>query len=141
MTTLDDCTIIQLPKMASTKGNLTPVHALEHVPFEIERVYYIYDVPGGESRGAHAHKELQQFFVALMGGFEVVLDDGSNRQKFLLNRAYYGLYVPRLIWRELINFSSGGICLVMASLPYDPSDYIRDYEEFLGIKQRDRSRQ
>jgi hypothetical protein len=138
MTTLDDCTIIQLPKMASTKGNLTPVYALEHVPFEIERVYYIYDVPGGESRGAHAHRELRQFFVALMGGFEVVLDDGSTRKKFLLNRAYYGLYVPRLIWRELINFSSGGICLVMASLPYDPSDYIRDYEEFLRIKQRDR---
>jgi dTDP-4-dehydrorhamnose 3,5-epimerase-like enzyme len=106
------------------------------VPFTIERVYYLYDVPGGETRGGHAHLDLQQLVVAVMGSFELVLDDGEERRTIRLDRAYQGVYVPRLIWRELVNFSSGCICMVLASRPYEENDYIRDYSEFLECKRQ-----
>ena len=125
-----DCKIINLPKISSEKGNLTFIEGQEHIPFTINRIYYLYDVPGGEIRGAHAHKNLQQFFVAASGSFDVVLDDGINKARFHLNRSYYGLYVPALLWRELDNFSSGSVCLVLASTYYEESDYIRNYEDF-----------
>jgi dTDP-4-dehydrorhamnose 3,5-epimerase-like enzyme len=135
-TTIDDCKLIQLPKISERKGALTPIYSGEHVPFEVQRVFYIYDVPGGEGRGAHAHKKLYQFLVSVMGAFDVVLDDGSNTRRVRLDRAYYGLLIPPMIWAHEENFSSGGICLVLASLPYDESDYIRDYETFLKEKQK-----
>jgi hypothetical protein len=113
-------------------GNITPIEGREHLPFDIARVYYLYDIPGGETRGGHAHKRLEQFMVAAMGSFDVILDDGERRQTVHLDRAYFGIYIPRLVWRELVNFSSGAICLVFASLPYDEGEYIRDYEEFLA---------
>lgn len=133
-TTIHDCTLIDLPKISERKGAITPIYGEEHVPFRIERIYYLYDVPGGESRGGHAHKELQQLIVSVMGAFDVVLDDGHERKKVHLDRAYYGLYISTMIWRELENFSSGGICLVLASAAYDEKDYIRDYQEFLKLK-------
>jgi hypothetical protein len=120
--------------MQSAAGSITPVEGGREVPFAIERVYYLYDVPGGESRGGHAHRALQQLIVSVMGSFDIVLDDGASRKTVRLDRAYQGLYVPRLIWRELINFSSGGICMVLASQPYEEADYIRDYNEFLECK-------
>ena len=130
-TSVYDCRLIDLPKISERKGAITPIYGEEHVPFRIERVYYLYDVPGGESRGGHAHKELQQLIVSVMGAFDVILDDGHERKKVHLDRAYYGLYIPTMIWRELEDFSSGGICLVLASAQYDEKDYIRDYQEFL----------
>jgi WxcM-like, C-terminal len=134
MTTVHDCKLLELPKISRPQGNITPAENCQLIPFDILRVYYLYDVPGGETRGGHAHKELQQLIVSVMGAFDVVLDDGYQRRTVLLNRAYYGLYMPRLIWRELVNFSSGGICLVLASLPYDENEYIRDYDLFLKYK-------
>jgi hypothetical protein len=131
MPTIYDCSVIELPRIHSLSGNITPVYGGEHIPFDIARVYYLYDVPGGETRGGHAHKNLQQLIVAASGSFDVLLDDGGNRKVVNLNRPYYGLYLPRLIWRELLNFSSGGICLVLASEIYDESDYYRDYETFV----------
>ncbi|MCG3209396.1 MAG: TDP-4-oxo-6-deoxy-alpha-D-glucose-3,4-oxoisomerase [Anaerolineae bacterium] len=140
MTTINDCKIIELSKITtSTQGSLTPIYSGEHIPFDIARVYYLYDVPGGAVRGGHAHKELQQLIVAAMGAFSVVLDDGYTKKTFVLNRAYLGLYVPQFIWRELVDFSSGGICLVLASHPYNENDYIRDYEQFLRYKHRGNS--
>ena len=136
MTTVDDCKLIDLPKITARQGNITPVEGAKDIPFDIARVYYLYDVPGGESRGGHAHKELQQLIVSAMGSFDVVLDDGQKKKTVTLNRAYYGLYVPKMIWRELENFSSGGICLVLASMPYSEDDYIRDYNLFLREKYR-----
>lgn len=133
-TTIHDCTLIDLPKISERKGAITPIYGEEHVPFRIERIYYLYDVPGGESRGGHAHKELQQLIVSVMGAFDVVLDDGHERKKVHLDRAYHGLYISTMIWRELENFSSGGICLVLASAAYDEKDYIRDYQEFQKLK-------
>ncbi len=130
---LEDCRIIELPKIHDRRGNLTFIEENKHIPFEIKRVYYLYDVPGGESRGGHAHKQLQQFIIAASGSFDVILDDGFNRKRFHLNRSYYGLYVPTMIWRELDNFSTGAVCLVLASEYYDESDYIRDYQEFIDI--------
>jgi hypothetical protein len=127
---LDKVHIIQLPKVAEARGNLTFVEGGVHIPFEIQRVYYLYDVPGGAERGGHAHKELQQLIVAMSGSFDVVLDDGHERRRFHLNRSYYGLYVPTLLWRELDNFSSGAVCMVLASNRYDEADYFRDYAEF-----------
>jgi len=131
MATVEDCRLIDLPKISTRQGALTPIYGKEHVPFDIARVYYLYDVPGGESRGGHAHKALQQLIVSVMGAFDVIVDDGFKRKRVRLDRAYCGLYIPRMIWRELENFSSGGICLVLASHPYDEADYIRDHQEFL----------
>lgn len=133
-TTVHDCRLIDLPKISDRQGAITPIYGGVHLPFSIERIYYLYDVPGGESRGGHAHRQLQQLIVSVMGAFDVILDDGCESRRIHLDRAYYGLYVPRMIWRRLENFSSGGICLVLASLPYDEADYIRDYEEFCREK-------
>ena len=127
---LSKCRIMDLPKVADARGNLTFIEENRHIPFAIKRVYYLYDVPGGESRGGHAHKTLQQFIIAASGSFDVILDDGSKKKRFHLNRSYYGLYVPNMIWRELDNFSSGSVCLVLASDLYKAEDYIRDYEVF-----------
>ena len=125
-----------LPKVDDVRGNLTFIEQNEHVPFEIKRIYYLYDVPGGESRGGHAHKDLEQFIVAANGSFDVILDDGYNKERHHMNRSYYGLYLPNMIWRELDNFSSGSVCLVLASEVYDEEDYIRDYEKFYEIAQK-----
>ena len=127
---VSDCKIIDLPKIAEPSGNLTFIESARHVPFEIVRVYYLYDVPGGAQRGGHAHKVLEEFLVAISGSFDVVLDDGRDKARFHLDRPFYGLYIPRMIWRELDNFSSGSVCLVLASEYYDESDYFRDYSEF-----------
>ena len=127
---LEKCKIINLPRIESERGNLTFIEAARHIPFEIKRVYYLYDVPGGGTRGAHAHKKLQQFIIAASGSFDVILDDGYNKKRFHLNRSYYGLYLPSMLWRELDNFSSGSVCLVLASRHYETSDYIRDYGDF-----------
>lgn len=128
---IDDCRTIQLPKILNAAGNLTFVEGIRHVPFDIKRVYYLYDVPGGAVRGGHAHRALQQLIVAMSGSFDVLLDDGGQRKRFHLNRSYYGLYICPMIWRELDNFSSNAVCLVLASAPYDESDYFRDYGGFL----------
>ncbi|NPA52742.1 MAG: WxcM-like domain-containing protein [Aquificae bacterium] len=130
---LDLCKIIELPKIHDKRGNLTFIEGNRHIPFEIKRVYYLYDVPGGEARGGHAHKELQQLIIAVSGSFDVILDDGFERKRVHLNRSYYGLYIPTMIWRELDNFSTGAVCLVLASQYYDEKDYIRDYNEFLKL--------
>ena len=128
---IKECKIIDLPKIADPRGNLTFIEASRHVPFRIERVYYLYDVPGGAERGGHAHRELHQFIIAMSGSFDVVLTDGKEKKRFHLNRSYYGLYVCPMVWRELDNFSSGSVCLVLASNRYDESDYFRDYDKFL----------
>jgi len=127
------CKIIELPKILDRRGNLTFIESFQHIPFDIKRVYYLYDVPGGASRGGHAHKNLQQFIIAASGSFTVVIDDGHEKTEFYLNRSYYGLYVPTMIWRELEDFSSGSVCLVLASELYDADDYIRDYQEFKNL--------
>jgi hypothetical protein len=127
---LAGCRLVNLPVVHDARGNLTFVEGRNHVPFDVRRVYWLYDVPGGESRAGHAHRELQQLFVAAMGSFDVTVDDGRDRHTVTLNRSYHGLLVPRLVWREIDNFSSGAVCLVLASLPYDESDYFRDYREF-----------
>jgi hypothetical protein len=128
---LSDCKIIDLPKIVNASGNLTFIENSHHVPFEIKRVYYTYDVPGGAVRGGHGHKKLEQLIIAISGSFDVVLDDGSERKRFHMNRSYYGLYVCALMWREIDNFSSGSVCLVLASELYNESDYYRDYTAFL----------
>ncbi len=133
MNQIDDCRIIQLPRITDPRGNLSFIEGGRHIPFDIKRVYYLYDVPGGADRGSHAHKNLQQFIIAMSGSFDVNLDDGKNKQRFHLNRSYYGLYVCPMMWRKLDNFSSGAVCLVLASDYYDESDYIRDYDEFLKL--------
>ncbi len=134
ITTLDDCRIINLRKISDVRGNLTPIEANEDIPFGIKRVYYLYDVPGGECRGGHAHKALYQLILAVSGSFTVTLDDGKKRNSFMLNRPYQGLLVVPGIWRTLENFSSGSVCLVMASEKYDENDYIRRYDEYLFFK-------
>jgi hypothetical protein len=128
---LDACRIIDLPKIADARGNLTFVEGGRHIPFEIKRAYYLYDVPGGAERGGHAHKDLHQLIIAISGAFDIVLDDGSRKQRYHLNRSYFGLYVCPMIWREMDNFSSGAVCLVLASNLYDEADYYREYNEFL----------
>jgi len=128
---IDECKLIDLPKISDPRGNLTFIENNRHLPFEIKRVYYLYDVPGGETRAGHAHKKLKQFLIAASGSYDVVVDDGCKKQRFHLNRSYYGLYIPPLIWRELENFSSGSVCLSLVSDFYDESDYYRDYAEFL----------
>jgi hypothetical protein len=129
-TTLADCKVIDLPKISLPEGNITPVEGSSIVPFEIARVFYLYDVVGGAERGGHAHRALEQLIVAVMGAFSVRLDDGEGQQTVELNRAYRGLYVPPMIWSQLVNFSSGAVCVVLASLPYDESEYIRDIGTF-----------
>ncbi len=128
---LDLCRIIDLPRIEDPRGNLTFVQSEHQVPFDIQRVYYLYDVPGGSERGGHAHKELQQLIIAMSGSFDVVLDDGRIKKRVHLNRSYYGLYVCPMIWRELDNFSSGAVCMVIASTKYDEADYYRDFSQYL----------
>jgi len=132
--TVYDCTIIEIDKHQHDKGNISVIENGSTVPFDVKRVYYLYDVPGGESRGGHAHKELRQLIVAASGSFNVTLDDGSVKRTFTLNRPYQGLLVVPGIWRELDDFSSGAVCLVMASMVYDADDYIRDYKQFKMCK-------
>jgi glyoxylate utilization-related uncharacterized protein len=127
---VEQCRLIHLPRVNDPRGNLTFVEGLKHVPFEIKRVYYLYDVPGGAARAGHAHKTLEQFIVAMSGSFDILLDDGVEKFRHQLNRSYYGLYLPPMIWREIDNFSSGSVCLVLASAPYDEEDYYRDYDTF-----------
>jgi hypothetical protein len=129
-----DCVILPLNKIHNRAGNITIVEGAENIPFEIKRVYYLYDIPGGESRGGHAHKNLHQLIVAASGSFDVLLDDGKNKKVVTLNRPDYGLMVVPGIWRELMEFSSGAICLVLASHLYDESDYVRDYQDFKQSK-------
>jgi len=128
---IKDCRIIELPKIQDNRGNLTFIEGGRHVPFEIKRVYYLYDVPGGASRAGHGHRKLRQLMIAMSGSFDVTLDDGRERKLFHLNRSYYGLYIPPMLWRDLDNFSSGAVCMVLASDYYDEGDYFRDYDEFL----------
>ena len=126
-----DCSVIELPKIETVGGNITPVHPQINVPFDIKRVFYSYDIPGGEARGAHAHKECHQFLIAASGAYEVLLDDGVNKRTVLLNRPFYGLHIPPGIWASEQAFSSGSICLVLASHGYIEEDYIRNYEDYL----------
>lgn len=132
---IEDCKIVELPKITDPRGNLSFIEGGQHIPFEIKRVYYLYDVPGGSDRGSHAHKNLHQFVVAMSGSFDVVLDDGKEKKRFQLNRSYYGLYVCPMMWRDLDNFSSGAVCMVLASAHYDEADYIRDYDQFVAAAQ------
>ena len=127
---LDNVRIIELPKILDERGNLTFVEGGNHIPFKIERTYMIYDVPGGETRGGHAYMELNEFIVALSGSFDVVLDDGCEKRTYSLNRSYYGLYVPKMIWRGLENFSTNALCMILASEKYNEDDYLRDYDLF-----------
>ena len=128
---VEKCRLVDLPKITDPRGNLTFVESNSHVPFNIQRVYYLYDVPGGAERGGHAHKQLQQLIIAMSGSFDVVLDDGCEKKRIHLNRSYFGLYVCPMMWREIDNFSSGAVCLVLASNRYDEDDYYRDYGEFI----------
>ena len=127
-----DCSVIELPRIENAKGNITPVHSGINLPFEIARIFYLYDIPGGEARGAHAHRECHQFLVAASGSFEVVLDDGYNKRTVTLNRPYFSLHIPPGIWAAEQGFSSGSICLVLTSHIYDEADYIRDYASFIN---------
>jgi hypothetical protein len=129
-----DCVVLPLNKIHNRAGNITIVEGQQNVPFPVNRIYYLYDIPGGESRGGHAHKVLRQLIVAASGSFDVLLDDGKNKKVVTLNRPDYGLLIVPGIWRELIEFSSGAICLVLASEKYDARDYVRDYSEFKGMK-------
>ena len=128
---IDSCRIIDLPRINDRRGNLTFVEAGRHIPFSIQRVYYLYDVPGGAERGGHAHKELHQLIIAMSGSFDIHLDDGRSKKSVHMNRSYYGLYVCPMIWREIDNFSSGAVCMVLASNYYDEADYYRDYHQFI----------
>ena len=130
---LENCKIMDLPKFTDPRGNLSVIEGGVHVPFDIKRVYYLYDVPGGSARAGHGHKELQQLMIAMSGSFDVIVDDGFARKKIHLNRSYHGLYIPKMMWREVDNFSSGAVCLVLASTPYDASDYYHEYSDFASI--------
>jgi dTDP-4-dehydrorhamnose 3,5-epimerase-like enzyme len=129
---IENCKLVELPVIHDPQGNLTFIEQRRHVPFEIERVYHTYDVPGGAKRGGHAHRACEELLVAMSGSFEVIVDDGSARDSIRLNRSYVGLYLPPMIWRELVDFSSGSVCMVLASDYYDEDDYIRDYDDFQG---------
>lgn len=134
---IENCRIIELPRINDPRGNLTFIEGGHHVPFEIKRVYYLYDVPGGAERGGHAHKALHQLIIAMSGSFDVILDDGRDKNRVHLNRSYQGLYVCPMIWRELDNFSSGSVCMVLASNRYDEEDYYRDYAAFMRARWAD----
>ena len=133
--TIYDVRIIELPKFLDARGNLSFAQNNTHIPFEIKRTYWLYDVPGGESRGGHAYRETEEFVIALSGSFDVIVDDGKEKKTFHLNRSYYALYIPKGIWREMDNFSTNSLALEFASTKYDPADYIRDYNEFLKLKE------
>jgi hypothetical protein len=133
MNQITDCKLIDLPIIHDPRGNLTFVEGGNHIPFDIKRVYYLYDVPGGSERGGHAHKGLHQLIIAISGAFDIVLDDGREKKRYHLNRSYFGLYVCPMIWREMDNFSSGAVCLVLASNFYDEADYYRDYSSFIKV--------
>lgn len=136
MNNINDSRIIQLPKIQDDRGNLSFIEAGRPVPFVIQRTYWIYDVPGGEVRGGHAYKELEEFFIALSGSFDAVLNDGQNTKVMTLNRSYFGLYVPSMTWRRLENFSTNAVCLILASMPYAEDDYFRDFKLFQETKMR-----
>jgi hypothetical protein len=129
---IENCKIVSLPKIADPRGNLTFIESGKHIDFDIKRVFYLYDVPGGAERAGHALKMCHQFLIAMSGSFDVVLDDGYQKKRFHLNRSYCGIYIAPMVWRELDNFSSGSVCMALASTFYDASDYYRDYEEFLA---------
>ena len=131
---IKDVKIIELPKFTDPRGNLSFVEQLNHIPFEIKRTYWIYDVPGGESRGGHAFRQNEEFIVALSGAFDVIVDDGKERKTFALNRSYYGLYIPAGMWREMANFSTNSLALEFGSIHYDRADYVEDYDQFLKLK-------
>jgi hypothetical protein len=130
------CRVVEFPRVEDRRGNLTYIEAEEHVDFDIKRVYYLYDVPGGAERGGHAHRHLRQVLIAMSGSFDVILDDGTSRQRIHLNRSYYGLCIPEMVWREIDNFSSGSVCMVLASEHYDEADYYRDWQEFKDAARR-----
>lgn len=134
MATIEDVKIVELPKFADPRGNLSFVEQLNHIPFVIKRTYWIYDVPGGEARGGHAFKQNDEFIIALSGAFDVIIDDGVTKQKYTLNRSYYGLYVPAGLWREMENFSTNSLALEFGSTHYDVNDYIREYDQFSKMK-------
>ncbi len=129
---LENCKLIELPKITDPRGNLTFIEENRHIPFEFKRVFYLYDVPGGANRAGHALKNCNQFIIAMSGSFDVILNDGYEQKRYHLNRSYYGLYIPALTWREIDNFSSGSVCMVLASSVYDEADYYRDYQKFLA---------
>ena len=131
---VEDCKIIDLPKIIDPRGNISFIEGGQHIPFDIKRVYYLYDVPFGSDRGSHAHKNLHQFVVAMSGSFDIVLDDGKEKRKFQLNRSCNGLYVCPMMWRDLGNFSSGAVCMVLASSKYTEDDYFRNYAEFMRVR-------
>lgn len=128
---IEQCRMVELPKVADPRGNLSFIESGRHIPFEIKRVFYLYDVPGGETRAGHALRKTEQLIIAASGSFDLILDDGRERRTIGLNRSWKGVYIPTMVWRELINFSSAGVCLALASTYYEASDYIRDYQEFL----------
>ena len=132
-----DCKSINLPKIADPRGNLTFIEGMRHIPFDVKRVFYLYDVPGGADRGGHALKSCHQFLIAISGSFDVILRDGREEKRIHLNRSYYGLLIPPMIWREMDNFSSGSVCLVLASQGYDEGDYYRDYDSYLKANRED----
>lgn len=134
MVSINDCSVIELPRIANRAGNITPIQSGLNVPFDIKRVFYLYDIPAGESRGAHAHKKCHQFLIAASGSFEVMIDDGVTKKVIALNRPFYGLHIPPMIWAHELNFSSGAICLVLASETFEATDYIRDYNEFKSLR-------
>ena len=138
MNTLEDIKLIELPKFLDARGNLSFAQNNMYIPFEIKRTYWLYDVPGGENRGGHAYRETEEFVIALSGSFDVIVDDGKEKKTFHLNRSYYGLYIPQGIWREMDNFSTNSLALEFASTNYNPDDYIRDYNEFLKLKEDDK---
>jgi dTDP-4-dehydrorhamnose 3,5-epimerase-like enzyme len=132
---LKDCQLLELPKITDPRGNLTFVEENKHIPYDIKRVFFLYDVPGGENRAGHALKKCNQLLIAASGSFDVTLDDGKEKQTFHLNRSYYGLHIPPLVWREIDNFSSGSVCMVLASEFYSEADYYREYDDFLRAVQ------
>ena len=129
-----DIKVIELPKFLDERGNLSVIQEEDNIPFKIQRTYWLYDIPGGERRGGHAYKENQEFIVALSGSFDVIIDDGKEKKRFLLNRSYHGLYIPKGLWREMDNFSTNSLALILSSTRYDASDYIREYDEFKQFK-------